>query len=120
MIVEREALAVTHQLHAAGYLANIEGQAEVWARVLNKAAPWATISDVLEACEAACSKQLPRVNTGEVVAELNRARERAAHEERRRLQLERTPEERQPISRERLREIFNQHGLDPWKSKESK
>ena len=40
------------------------------------------------------------MNTGEIVAELNRARERAAHEERRRLQLERSPEDKQATNME--------------------
>ena len=114
MIQEREALAITHLLNAAGYLPNIEGQAEAWTRVINAAAPWATIADALKAAETACSKKFPRVTTGDVVTELNLLRERQTHNDRRRAQLTREPTKYNPVPRERLREIFAEHGLNPW------
>ena len=117
MISPREALVVTAYLHAANYLPNAEGQAEVWSQTISNAAPWATISDLMEACKSVCSEQRPRVTTGDVIAELNRAKAARDRDKRIERQIAARADSFTPLDRGEIAAIFARHGrkAPTWK-----
>lgn len=116
MISNRDALQIVTYLCAAGSVNPLPSQAEVWADVINTKAPHATFEEVWRATKMIATADKVRVNVGELLAALARVKSDDADAERRRLQLERSPEDKQAVPHERLREIFAQHGLNPkWR-----
>lgn len=74
MIATRDALLTVTFLARAGYLAPAEGQADVWANVINEAAPWATADDVADAARQLARRPHQWIATGDLIAELRRIR----------------------------------------------
>lgn len=114
MISKADALSLVAYLVKAGYLSASEGQADVWADVLNDAAPYATGLHLREAARRISREPHRWVATGDVVVILHRIRsEEIEAEQRERIRGREAVVE--VASPERIRQILAAHrvGGDP-------
>ena len=84
MIHKSDALALVTYLVKAGYIATSDGQADVWADVLNDAAPYATPDMLRQAAREIAREPHRWIATGDIVKALHRIRSEQIEENERR------------------------------------
>ena len=84
MIHKSDALALVTYLVKAGYIATSDGQADVWADVLNDACPYATPDMLRQAAREIAREPHRWIATGDIVKALHRIRSEQIEETERR------------------------------------
>lgn len=84
MIHKSDALALITYLSKAGYVPASDGQADVWADVLNDAAPYATPDMLRQAAREIAREPHRWIATGDIVKALHRIRSEQIEENERR------------------------------------
>ena len=84
MVTKADALALITYLSKAGYVPASDGQADVWADVLNDAAPYATPDMLRQAAREIAREPHRWIATGDIVKALHRIRSEQIEENERR------------------------------------